>query len=116
MVKTRVLVAVLLFVPLLARAVCEEGAVVPTAAPPCHGQASDSAPAEPGSPGDADCCPACDAFVAADLSDLVPDCTSLPLHGAPDLTAPMGHRGIPVDRPPDASQRPMSRENPPLLT
>jgi hypothetical protein len=115
-VKTRVLVAVLLFVPLFARAVCEEGAIVPTAAPPCHGQASDSAPAEPESPRDSDCCPACNAFVVADLSDPVPDCTSLPSPGAPDLTAPMGHRGIPVDHPPDASQRPLYRENLPLLT
>ena len=116
MVKARVLVAVLLFVPLLARAICEEGAFVPAAASPCHGQASDSAPAEPASSGQTDCCPACDAFVAADLSDPVADCTSLSFPGALDLTAPMGHRGIPVDRPPDASQRPMSRENPPLLT
>ena len=116
MVKTRALIAVLLVVPLFARAICEEGAVVPAAAQPCHGQTSDPAPAEPASSGQSDCCPACDAFVAADLSDPVPDCTSLPSPGALDLTAPMGHRGIPVDRPPDASQRPMSRENPPLLT
>ena len=49
--KTRVLIAVLLFVPLFARAVYEEGAVVPAAASPCHGQASDPAPAEAASPG-----------------------------------------------------------------
>jgi hypothetical protein len=115
-VKARVLVAVLLLVPLLARAICEEGAVVPAAAPPCHGHASDSTPAEPASSARTDCCPACDAFVAADLSDPVPDLTSLPAHGALDVTTAMEHRGIPVDRPPDALPRPLSRENPPLLT
>jgi hypothetical protein len=114
-VKARAVVALLLFVPLFARAICEEGAVLPAAAPPCHGHASDAEPTTPAPSDLEDCCPACDAFVSAHLSDPVPDSTSLLLPDTASPLAPVAHRPFPVDRPPDDSLRPLSRENPPLL-
>jgi hypothetical protein len=115
-VKARALAAVLLFVPLVARATCEEGAAPPAAASACHGHASDSAPAAPASSDATDCCPACDAFVSAQPSDPAPHPTSLPLPVAALLLAPDECRAASVDRPPDRSSRPLSRENLPLLS
>jgi hypothetical protein len=114
--KARLLVAVLVFVPLIARATCEEGAVLPAAAPPCHGHASDSAPPDPASSDERDCCPACEAFVSAQLFDPVPSSTSLSLPTAPSVVPLASHRCGPVERAPDAASQPLSRENPPLLT
>jgi hypothetical protein len=114
-VKARVLVAVLLLVPLFARATCEEGAALLAATPLCHGHAVNPEPSDLPAPEATDCCPACDAFVSAHLSDPLPDPTSLSVRGSVLLPAPAERGSFALTRPPDTPNRPLSRENPPLL-